>query len=265
MTQDVAKVFSRAAETYDRGASLHRHVAAMLAELLPGDAAVGEGPILELGSGTGTLTHVLLQRYPQAVIHAVDVAAGMLQCLRDQFEGNPRVQGMQGDARTFRPDMAFPLVASSSALHWAVPLDATMANVYALTRPGGMLCAAFMVAGTLRELHDIRARVVPGKVPAGRLAEESVALAAIESAGFVLDDVRKELVHARYSSARDFLETIHAQGLTGGAVSRSAVPLTRGELGRIVREYDRQCTDGHGGVYAGYEVLCVCAVRKAGE
>jgi len=262
MSDDVARVFSRAAETYERGASLHRHVAAMLAELLPGDDGVGEGPVLELGAGTGTLTRLLLQRYPRARLHAVDVAAGMVQCLREQFVNERRLVCLQGDARTFRYDGAFPLVASSAALHWAVPLEDTMRNLYCLTLPGGRLCAAMMTAGTLRELRDIRARVAPEKVPPGRLAGESETLAAIESAGFTLEDVRTELVHARYASARDFLETIHAQGLTGGAVSRAVRPLTRGELGRVAREYDRECSDGHGGVYGGYEVLCVSALRE---
>ncbi len=254
-------MFSRAAETYERGASLHRHVAAMLAGLLPGVEEVGKGPVLELGSGTGMLTHILLRRYPDADVHAVDVASGMVECLKEQFAAESRVHCVQGDARTFHADSLYPLVASSSALHWAVPIESTIRNVYRLIAPGGRLCAALMTAGTLAELRRIRSLISPAKIPTARLVEESVVLAAMDSAGFLVEEVHKELVHARYASARDFLQTIHAQGLTGGEVSRSSVPLSRGEIQRLIQEYDRECPDGHGGVFAGYEVLCVSAIR----
>lgn len=260
---DVSRMFSRAAETYDRGAALHRHVAAMIAGQLPDAGEVGTGPVLELGSGTGMLTGLLLRRYPDAVLHAVDVAPGMVQCLREQFAGDPRVQCIQGDARTFRASRPYLLVASSSALHWAVPIEVTMRNIHALTAGGGRLCAALMTAGTLAELHAIRARMAPAKIPPVRLPDEGTVLAALQEAGFLLEEVRREVVHARYASAQDFLQTIHAQGLTGGDVSRGGAPLTRGEIRRIIEEYDRDCPDGHGGVHASYNVLCVGAVRRA--
>lgn len=260
---DVARMFSRAAETYDRGASLHRHVAAMIAGQLPEAVEVGAGPVLELGSGTGVLTGLLLRRYPSAVLHAVDVAPGMVQCLREQFLGDSRVQCIHGDARTFRASRPYRLVASSSALHWAVPIGVTMRNIHALTAEGGRFCAALMMAGTLAELHAVRSRVAPGKLPPVRLVDEGTLLTAMEGAGFLLEEVRSEVVHARYASAQDFLQTIHAQGLTGGDVSRGAAPLTRGEIRRIIEEYDRDFRDGHGGVHASYNVLCVSAARGA--
>lgn len=262
MNGDVIRVFTRAAETYDRGASLHRHVAALLAEFLPEQDWLAGRAILEMGCGTGVLTKLLRQRYPESPLYAVDASEGMIRWMRDQFAEDLRVTCKEGDARTFTCGQSFPLVASSSALHWAQPMEITMANLHTLTEAGGCLCAAMMLEGTLGELREIRTRVAPGKVPLDRLPDESRVLAALEGAGFVLTDVRKEIVHARYSSADDFLRTIHAQGLTGGGVSRGALPLTRRELTRVRCEYDRDCADGHGGVYAGYEVLFVAAGKK---
>jgi malonyl-CoA O-methyltransferase len=78
----VAQHFSRAAESYERGAGLHRHVAARLVEMLPDPNGSEDLSILEVGCGTGVLTDLIRRRYPRARLCAIDVAEGMAQYLR---------------------------------------------------------------------------------------------------------------------------------------------------------------------------------------
>ncbi len=255
MNRSVASHFSRAAESYERGAGLHRHVAARLVEMLPDPVAIGTGRILEMGSGTGVLTTLLRHRYPDASLCVVDIAEGMVRRLRETHAVDDSLCCVVGDARTFATLRPFDLVVSSSALHWAVPIEAVTANVWRALKPGGRFVAALMVEGTLRELHALRRTIAPGKIPEGRLVRTGEVLDALEGAGLALESRIEETVRARYGSADDFLRTIHAQGLTGGDVSRAAHPLSRTELSNLVKAYDLAYPELMGGVYASFEVL----------
>jgi malonyl-CoA O-methyltransferase len=257
----VARRFSRAASTYDQGAVLHRHVAARLLELLPEADQVGRGRILEVGCGTGVLTGLIRQRYPDASLCVMDVAEGMVACVRERWGDDPAMEYVVSDVRNFKTERPFDLIVSSSALHWATPLDTTMTTLRAAMKPGGGLSVALMIDGTLGELHLLRRKIAPAKTPAAGLPGRGGVLSAVEAAGLAVVIQKEETLRARYHSADDFLGTIHAQGLTAGEVSRAALPLSRGELNRIRAKYDETCRDAAGGVYATFEVLYLALKR----
>ena len=255
----IAQRFSRAAQTYDRGADLHRHVAARLLEMMPEPESVAPPRILEVGCGTGVLTDRLRQRYPATVLCAMDVAEGMVSCVRERWSNDPNMQFLMADIRDFCVTNTFGLVASSSALHWATPLEQTFENIRRSLVPGGAFCAALMVDGTLGELHALRRRIAPGKSPIGRLPAGDEVISVLEGAGFKSIRREEETIRTRYHSADDFLGTIHAQGLTSGPVSRAALPLSRAELKRLRKEYDMAFRGEGGGVYATFVVLYLSA------
>ena len=253
----VAQRFSRAAHTYERGASLHRHVAARLMETLPEPDEIGTGRILEVGCGSGVLTEPIRSRYPEASLCVLDVAEGMVAAVRERWGTDPRMEFVVSDIRMFSSPRPFELIVSSSALHWATPLDQTLVHLKRQLSTGGKCCAALMIDGTLGELHTLRRRVAPGKIPAGRLPTEEEVLVAAVSAGFNIMGSEKECIQTRYHSADDFLSTIRAQGLTGGAVSMASAPLSRTELKRLRRDYDVTFRDQADGVYASFVVLYI--------
>ncbi len=255
----VARRFSRAALTYDQGAGLHRHVGARLLEILPDPEEVGRGRILEVGCGTGVLTGLIRQRYSDASLCVMDVAEGMVSCVRERWGHDLAMDYVVSDVRDFKTARPFDLIVSSSALHWAEPLGKTMATLQAALVPGGGLYAALMVDGTLAELHGLRRQIAPGKTPVGRLPTRDEVISAVEQAGFCLVSRKAETIQARYHSADDFFDTIHAQGLTAGPVSRAASPLSRTELTQLRKAYEETCRDPSGGVKATFEVLYFAA------
>jgi malonyl-CoA O-methyltransferase len=259
----IARRFSRAAQTYERGAGLHRHVAARLIGMTPDPDDLGSGSILEVGCGTGVLSERIRQRYPQTSLCLLDMADAMVSCVKERWGEAPSLQYVVSDVREFRPDHPFDQVFSSSALHWAVPLEHTFVTLQGMLVPGGGISAAVMIEGTLGELHALRRRVAPGKVPSGRLPTADEVISAVQGAGFTVTAREEEAIQTRYHSADDFLQTIHAQGLTGGPVSRSAVPLSRAELKRLRKEYGVAFRDASGGVYATFVVLYFTAVSPS--
>jgi malonyl-CoA O-methyltransferase len=265
MTRSVAARFSAAAGTYERGAGVQRIVADRLAEVLataPVPAPVTR--VLEIGCGTGLLTGLLRRRYAAALICAVDAAEPMVRetCRR---HGGRLVAGVVADGSAFASRKRFPLVASSSALHWITPLDRAMRRVAGLLTRDGVLACALMLDGTLGELHAVRRAVAPLKLPRARLPDETDLRRALRDAGLETLALSATSIAAIYPSAREFLRTLHRQGVTGGAFSAADRLLTRGELARVAAEYQRCHGRADGRVTATYRVGYVIARgRRAG-
>ncbi|MDZ8118060.1 methyltransferase domain-containing protein [Pontiella agarivorans] len=241
--------FSAAAETYDRHAQPQLALAKAVVSMLPKTAPE---EILELGPGTGQLTRLLLERFPNVPIDAVDVAEMMIAHSRKTFAAYPQINWMVGDAQTFWNGRRYPLIASSAALHWAADLSATFENVFQSLEPGGIFSLGMMLQGTLKELHQLRREISPEKTPGITLPTYSEILEALKSAGFRLKRRQHAEEKILYGDAKAFLRAIHEQGVTGGKVSSGNAPLTRGELSRLVVDYQEEFASD-GGVYATYE------------
>ncbi len=106
------------------------------------------GRILDLGSGTGTGTFALLERFPAADATALDASAEMLRRVRARAAG----LGLDGRVGTIQADLdaAWPvtgpadLVWASLSLHHLADPDRVLTEVLTTLRPGGLLVAAEM-------------------------------------------------------------------------------------------------------------------------
>jgi malonyl-CoA O-methyltransferase len=245
----IEKRFSAAAETYDRHArpqlALAQSVVSVLPEIYPEQ-------ILELGSGTGQLTRLLAERFPEVPIDAVDVAEKMVEHSRAKFKRFPQIRWIVGDAQTYWGGDRYALIVSSSALHWVDDLRATCENIFQNLEPGGTFALGMMLRGTLKELHGLRMEIAPEKTPLTTLPTYAETSAALEAAGFRIERQKHSEEQILYPDAKAFLKAIHEQGVTGGKVSAGNAPLTRTELGRLVADYQENFASA-GGVYATYE------------
>ena len=241
--------FSAAAETYDRHArpqlALAQSVVSMLPETYPEQ-------ILELGSGTGLLTRLLTERFPEVRIDAVDVAEKMIAHCRVKFQHLPQINWIVGDAQTYGEGERYPLIVSSSALHWVADLRETCTTIFNGLEPGGTFAFGLMLQGTLKELHDLRMKIAPEKTPPLSLPTYEKTTASLQAAGFTLERRKHSEEQIIYPDARAFLKAIHEQGVTGGKVSTGNAPLTRTELSQLVADY-QETYASDGGVYATYE------------
>ncbi|NVM22637.1 MAG: methyltransferase [Desulfobacterales bacterium] len=257
--RSVTARFSAASATYHEKADVQRIVAGNLSSL----ASVGRPVerILEIGCGTGGLTELLLEHFPAAAIDAIDVSREMIDRAQERLSSHDRVRWFVSDLRTYETTVSYPLIASSSSMHWISPVEDGLTLVADLLDAGGELLAALMLHGTLGELRTMRLGVAPHKPPLGRLPLAEEVLSGLEKAGLRVLEKRQETIRKDYVSAGAFLRTIHEQGLTGGTVSSSERPLTRVELRRLTAGYDAGYGNGGSGVFASYEVLYVRAIK----
>ncbi|WP_328581859.1 class I SAM-dependent methyltransferase [Streptomyces sp. NBC_00370] len=130
---------------------LHAHLTDVTAWLATSAGAAGDIPVrrlLDLGSGTGTGTLALLQRFPDAEAVAVDASAPLLHRLRDKAQAQgvaERVRTVQADLDEAWPDFGdVDLVWTSAALHHMADPDGALREVFAALRPGGLLAVVEM-------------------------------------------------------------------------------------------------------------------------
>jgi SAM-dependent methyltransferase len=113
-------------------------------------AAPPPGRIIDLGSGTGTGTFALLQRFARADVIALDQSAEMLRHLGDKARGlgvADRVRTVRADLDTAWPDVGTAdLVWAAASLHHMADPGRVLTDVFAALRPGGLLVVAEMDA-----------------------------------------------------------------------------------------------------------------------
>lgn len=247
----IAARFSAAALTYHASAEIQRSVAKRVGAMLAGYETVDR--ILEIGCGTGLLTAQLCRLFPRARIDALDLAGGMVTLCRARLTSAAGLHCHVADLNTFRAEALYPLIVSSSALHWMYPMTGVMETLADMLAGQGRLVFALMVRGTLAELQAARQRIVPHKPPARQLPMTRTVRAALARAGLCIETEQKETRRQLYASAADLLRQLHDQGLTGGPFARSGQLLNRTDLSRLALDYDRRYRAGDG-VYASYEV-----------
>lgn len=123
-----ARVFGRAAGIYD--AARPGYPAEAVAWLTEGV----DGPVLDLGAGTGKLTAALVAS--GHAVTAVDPSPEMLRVLAERVPG---VEALLGTAESLPlPDASVDLVTVAQAWHW-VDRDVAIPEVARVLRPGGRL------------------------------------------------------------------------------------------------------------------------------
>ena len=241
---------------YDSMAEVQKSVAARLMEMLP---QAPPGRILEIGCGSGQLTRLLVEAFGESEIDAIDDSAEMIAHAK-RWTLAP-VRWHVADLREYRPQRPYSWVVSNSALHWILPVADAIAGLPALLEEGGLVCFSIMLKGTFGELQAARRRAVPAKVPRASLPTGGEVYAALEAAGLECEQGCQQDLVLRFPSARSFLESIRAQGLTGGDFAASQRALHRGELRELLARYQADFGDDAGTVPATYRPLYVRARR----
>ncbi len=186
--QRVASAFSQAATTYDTFSHVQKHIAQRVihaAASLPGKGFSGK-EVLDLGAGTGSLSHALIQQ--GACLTALDIAEGMLK----QAVTSSRIQtGVVADAESLPfAQASFDGIVSSLAVQWCNDINRLFAECYRVLKPGGQAIIATLGPGTLHELKQAWL-AVDAYVHVNGFASRASLCQAIEQSGLVIDQIQQ--------------------------------------------------------------------------
>jgi ubiquinone/menaquinone biosynthesis C-methylase UbiE len=156
------------------GEILHAYLAEAIAWVHQVAAGRPVRRILDIGSGTGNGALALTGRFGDAEVIAVDESGDLLARLR----AKARERGLDGRVQTVEADLdqAWPalgpadLTWTSMALHHLADPDRALREIFAVTRPGGLLAVAEMTGPQ---------RFLPDDIGLGRPGLEARAQAAV--------------------------------------------------------------------------------------
>lgn len=151
--------------------------------------------IVDLGCGTGDLTAVLADHWPEARVIGVDSSDEMLASAASHADPG-RLDFVKGDIAAWRSAQPVDLVVSNAAFHWVPDHDALIGRVAACLAPKGVL-AVQVPANFESPSHTLLQQTVAdgawaerlrGKLrhdivlPPGRYAERGLALGMVVDA-----------------------------------------------------------------------------------
>jgi trans-aconitate 2-methyltransferase len=117
-------------------------------ELLARVPATSPGLVADLGCGTGDLTLVLAERWPQARVQGVDSSEAMVsQALR--LPAQPNVRFELADIARWQPPAPLDVLVSNAALHWVPDHGPLLTRLAGLLSPSGVL--AFQIPANFEE------------------------------------------------------------------------------------------------------------------
>jgi len=92
--------------------------------------------IVDLGSGPGTSTALLVERWPGARVTGVDSSSEMLERAR---RDHPTIEWVQADVATWQPQEPVDVLFANAVLHWIADHERLVPRLFAALAPGGAL------------------------------------------------------------------------------------------------------------------------------
>ncbi|PQP81362.1 SAM-dependent methyltransferase [Paenibacillus sp. PCH8] len=115
------------------------------------ESSVETPRILDLGAGTGLLSGMVLQKYPNAQLTLMDISEKMLEEARNRFANSEQVQYVVGDYANHTFTSSYDMIISSLSIHHLSHAEKKnlYGSVYELLEPGGLFINADQVQGRM--------------------------------------------------------------------------------------------------------------------
>jgi malonyl-ACP O-methyltransferase BioC len=144
----VCNNFSSKTHTYDEVSQLQKKTAEILlskTKLIT--SQIAQGPILEIGCGTGAFTKLYLNSFTNRKINITDISDNMLQFCKCNLEKETHKNTLNFsilDAQNISDDNKYSLILSSMTFQWFYNLEDTLIKLYKKLQPKGILLFSWL-------------------------------------------------------------------------------------------------------------------------
>ena len=196
-----------------------------LADHLP-DLATPD--ILEIGCGTGHLTHHLLNKYPRGRFVISDLSKAMVSECRKQFTNGASRSYEIVDGEWPESEERFDLIASSMVVHWFEEPLAGLQRLQGLLKPGGRLLFSALGKDSFSQW---RAHLQNNNLPVGLLNTPDWP-----------GCIKEENITVHFEDALSFFRTMQGMGAT--SPSQEYKHMSVGIMRKALRGFDEQSRTG---------------------
>ena len=233
--QQVARSFSRAANTYDSVAELQRRIGNRLLDFLPAEPAE---VVLDLGCGTGFFAKSLQAAYPHSRVIGLDLAEGMA-CYAAKYLSDH--QWLCGDAESLPlADNSVDIIFSSLAIQWCEDNKALFSEVFRVLKPAGHFVFSTLGPNTLHELRQAW-RKVDNHIHVNRFVERGIIDEAIAGAGFCSTyQTSEENILLEYGTLKQLTRELKALGAHNVNSGRQTGLTGKQRIRQLIAAYDEQ-------------------------
>lgn len=226
--REVERRFRRSMDSYEENAVVQKIIAGRLVTVTR--EYLGEKPdrVLELGCGTGILTGMIREVFPDARVQVNDLVPEMCVQTAERY-GIPEVDCYPGDAECVDFPGKYDLILSASTFQWFMQPEATLRKLRDCLQPGGMF--VFSTFG-LRNLEEVRT-----------LTGQGLAYETLETMKAMLSRSFEVLFAGEDCHVMEFsgpLEVLRHLKQTGVNVSADRDIWTKGKMQVFAEEYNRR-------------------------
>ncbi len=192
----IEAAFDKGAHNYDWAALIQREVAQKLMCLLP------ENPpnsttykILEIGCGTGSLTKMLIKKYPNAQITALDISAKMIEKCHAKF---PFIRFKKIDGENFNSTEKYDLIVSNMTIQWFEKPNEAIQDYRKNLKKNGAIYFSTLGQNNFKEWKSVLENL--------NFSSDKNRIVTYQ------DIIKEENIHTMYRTPFDFIRSLKAMG-----------------------------------------------------
>ncbi|WAU74206.1 MULTISPECIES: malonyl-ACP O-methyltransferase BioC [unclassified Acinetobacter] len=221
----VAQRFAKAGQSYVEHAVVQKQISAQLFEYLKQYCPQSLPSVLEIGCGSGNLTHLFHTHFQFDQLFLNDLYEDVDQHfsnfksphLRSDtshpfIKGRPKVDWLIGDIEQLKLPSGLDAVISSSALQWMTDLPALLQRIYDALKPKGYLGFSTFGENNLIEIKQLTGQGL-------NYYSSEVLKQKLEESGFEIVFIQEEQKHLYFDDPKLVLHHLKATGVT--ATSKS--------------------------------------------
>src|SRR2546426_2671197 len=239
MVDHLVDFFDRIAPVYDTWAGgQHARVASRLVDLA---APLKDEQVLDVGTGTGLVAHLVGPRVKPGMVIGIDLSANMLSIARSRMAKNIQFLGMAAEHLVFKP-ATFDLVTMGEALAYLADPFTALDEANRVLRKGGRLAVSclrrslstpaqnlfFQGLAPLARRHYLSLPRFSSE--RSRFGEPAVLPELLRDAGFEVTTMTEMVTGGRTSNAREWTELMAGAGPLPYTVIKALGPRYRTEL-----------------------------------
>lgn len=204
----VAQRFAKAGQSYVEHAVIQKQISAQLFEYLKAYCPQSLASVLEIGCGSGNLTHLFQSHFQVEQLFLNDLYDDVEQ----HFSSVDKINWLIGDIEQLELPSGLDAVISSSALQWMIDLPALLQRIHSALKPNAYFCFSSFGPDNLTEIKQLTGQGL-NYVDLDTLQQQ------LEQQGFEVLLIQEQHKQRYFDHPKSVLQHLKATGVTATAKS----------------------------------------------